>query len=53
MTISCLMIASLNASTFSVSIDVNKDLTLDLSLTDEPVVDVSSLNVGLKVGQFI
>uniref|UniRef100_H3D380 Bactericidal permeability-increasing protein n=1 Tax=Tetraodon nigroviridis TaxID=99883 RepID=H3D380_TETNG len=32
----------------NISIDVNKDLTLDLSLTDEPVVDVSSLNVGLK-----
>lgn len=32
----------------NVSIDVNKDLTLDLTLTDEPVVDTSSLNVGLK-----
>ncbi|XP_029690122.1 bactericidal permeability-increasing protein [Takifugu rubripes] len=33
---------------FGVSIDVNKDLTLDLGLTDDPVIDVSSLNVGLK-----
>lgn len=30
---------------------MNKDLTLDLPLTDEPIVDVSSLNVGLKVGK--
>lgn len=36
---------------FSVSIDVNKDLILDLPLTGEPVVDASSLNVGLKVGK--
>lgn len=30
---------------------MNKDLTLDLDLTDDPVVDVSTLNVGLKVGK--
>lgn len=30
---------------------MNKDLTLDLGLTDDPIIDVSSLNVGLKVGK--
>ncbi|XP_040905562.1 lipopolysaccharide-binding protein [Toxotes jaculatrix] len=35
----------------NVSIDVDQALTLDLSLTGLPIIDVSSLNLGLK-GEF-
>lgn len=35
---------------WSVSFDVDKDITLDLSLTGLPVIDASSVNLGLKVG---
>lgn len=35
----------------NVSFDVDQDITLDLPLTDLPVIDASSLNLGLK-GEF-
>lgn len=34
---------------YSVSFDVDQVLTLDLPLTDAPVINASSLNLGFKV----
>uniref|UniRef100_UPI0037E7917B bactericidal permeability-increasing protein n=1 Tax=Semicossyphus pulcher TaxID=241346 RepID=UPI0037E7917B len=40
-----------NLQAMNVSFDVNQDLTIDLALTGTPVIDASSLNLGLK-GEF-